>query len=83
MWAMSKTGNSRHDYHAEAPPPVPATGGTVSEQQRYYWSREWQADERESVEALDRGEGVIFEGADEAIRWLTDEAAETRAASVR
>lgn len=38
----------------------------------YYWSAKWQAEERESLEALDSGERVVFDSDDPAdlARWL-------------
>ena len=38
--------------------------------QDYYFTTQWQTDERESVEALNRGEGQLFASAAEAIAWL-------------
>ena len=40
------------------------------EDQSYYWTEEWQRNERISVEALARGEGLRFANVDDAIRWL-------------
>jgi hypothetical protein len=39
--------------------------------QAYYWTPGWQADEAVAVAELARGEGVVFEDATAAIRWLT------------
>ena len=36
----------------------------------YYWTHAWQSAQREALEALDRGEGITFESAGDAIRWL-------------
>lgn len=36
----------------------------------YYWTHAWQAAQRESLDALERGEGITFDSADDAIRWL-------------
>ena len=38
--------------------------------QAYYWSAKWQADEQETVDALERGEGRTFASGQDAIRWL-------------
>ncbi len=48
-----------------APASIPRT-------QRYYWSRAWQAAEREALRELEEGKGVEFDDPDEAIRWLLD-----------
>lgn len=39
--------------------------------QAYYWTPEWQANEAAAAAELARGEGVVFEDAAAAIRWLT------------
>lgn len=36
----------------------------------YYWTHAWQAGQQEAVDAIERGEGITFENADDAIRWL-------------
>ena len=42
----------------------------VSAGQAYYWSFIWQRDQQESQNALEQGQGVTFDSAQEAIRWL-------------
>ena len=44
---------------------VPAS---IPRTQRYYWSRAWQAAEREALRELEEGKGVEFDDPDEAIR---------------
>ena len=50
------------------------TGGrmppAIGEGQAYYWSRAWQRDQQESIAELIAGNGVSFDNAEEAIRWL-------------
>jgi hypothetical protein len=45
----------------------------TADDQSYYFSDEWQADERESLAAIERGEGRTFARADDAIRWLLND----------
>jgi hypothetical protein len=42
----------------------------VSRGQAYYWSHTWQEAERESLEALVKGDAERFENPADAIRWL-------------
>ncbi len=42
----------------------------VPRHQAYYWTREWQEDEAEALEELERGEGITFHDPAEAARWL-------------
>jgi len=42
----------------------------AGEDQRYYWKRAWQVDERLAVAELARDEGREFESAADATRWL-------------
>lgn len=42
----------------------------VPEEQRYYWTPEWQNAEREAMDELQRGLGIQFDDATDAIRWL-------------
>jgi len=44
----------------------------VAGDQAYYWTARWQADERESVQALKRGEGQTFESAADLVAWLNN-----------
>lgn len=41
--------------------------------QGYYRTDEWQAAEKESLDALARGEGRVFATAQDAIEWLQDD----------
>lgn len=41
--------------------------------QGYYWTRAWQAGERESLRDLGEGESRRFENGLDAIRWLLDD----------
>lgn len=43
---------------------------SVPESQIYFWSDAWQRAERESLDELERGEGVVFDDPAEAARWL-------------
>lgn len=36
----------------------------------YYWTHAWQTGQQEAVEAIERGEAITFDNADDAIRWL-------------
>lgn len=54
----------------------PADPGTAllaegESESAYYWTPEWQADEKIAADELARGEGVAFDTPDEAVRWLT------------
>jgi hypothetical protein len=49
-------------------PPAIAAG------QAYYWSFIWQRDQQESLTALEEGQGVTFDTAQDAIRWLLSDA---------
>ena len=40
--------------------------------QLYYWTREWQEGEAEALAELERGEGVVFEDPQKAVRWLRE-----------
>lgn len=42
----------------------------VTRNEAYYWSREWQSDEAEALQELERGEGKVFHDPREAVRWL-------------
>jgi len=42
----------------------------MSPSQAYYWTRAWQAAERESLAAREAGESRTFERAEDAIRYL-------------
>ena len=52
--------------------PSPATGihCFLDEGQAYYWKHSWQVGERETIEALARGEGRTFANAQDTIKWL-------------
>ena len=52
-------------FHGARPLPPAADAGEA-----YYWTHAWQAGQQEAAEAIERGEGLTFENADEAIRWL-------------
>ncbi len=52
-------------FHGARPLPPAADAGEA-----YYWTNAWQAAQQESLDALERGEGVTFDDADDAIRWL-------------
>lgn len=52
-------------FHGARPLPPAADAGEA-----YYWTHAWQAAQQESLDALERGEGVTFDSADDAIRWL-------------
>jgi hypothetical protein len=41
--------------------------------QAYYWTPEWQANEREAVAQLEAGNYCTFVDAADAIVWLLDE----------
>jgi len=42
----------------------------VLRDEAYYWTHEWQSDEREALDELKRGEGKVFDDPQEAVRWL-------------
>lgn len=43
---------------------------SIDRGQAYYWSYRWQLGEQESRAELGSGQGVTFESAADAIRWL-------------
>ena len=43
---------------------------SIGDDQLYYWSAKWQADQAESEAELAAGKGLTFDNADDAIRWL-------------
>lgn len=45
-------------------------GGWLPRDQEYYWSAEWQAGEQETRAEFAAGNGVRFDTAEDAIRWL-------------
>ncbi len=47
-----------------------AISSLIDPEQAWFWSKEWQAGERESRASRDRGETLTFAAADEAIAWL-------------
>ena len=47
-----------------SPPPV------IPDGQEYYWTKEWQAGELETLAELQAGGGQSFESADEALRFI-------------
>ena len=47
----------------DAPPTIPRS-------QLYYWTRLWQAQERETLEEIGAGDCVRFSNPDAAVRWL-------------
>lgn len=55
----------------ERTPAAACTVGRVEPDQSYYWTDEWQADERAAVDEIRSGTAKRFETADDAIRWLT------------
>lgn len=70
-------GEARTDVRADAPSQTSAPDRVsrrvpmfIPRAEAYYWSREWQHDEAESLKELDRGEGKIFHDPKEAARWL-------------
>lgn len=73
----------RYDTHvvvrAEAWTPAQLSGVEFSEicevphDQRYYWTREWQDQERSSRAELASGESMEFNSVEDAIRWLQSE----------
>ncbi len=42
----------------------------IPDGQEYYWTKEWQAGELETLAELQAGGGQSFESADEALRFL-------------
>jgi hypothetical protein len=44
----------------------------VSRAESYYWTYEWQHDEREALMELERGEGKVFQDPEQAVRWLME-----------
>lgn len=45
---------------------------TIPKGELYYWSARWQADERESLDSIARGDVEVFDSEDpsDAVRWL-------------
>jgi hypothetical protein len=54
---------SRHRYRASL---------FVHADEAYYWTKEWQNDERAALKELERGEGNFFHDPEEAARWLLE-----------
>jgi len=50
----------------------------MSPSQAYYWTRAWQAAERESLAAREAGESRTFDSAEDAIRYLLHEDEESQ-----
>lgn len=46
---------------------------SVSEDQAYYWSDQWQSGELAALQELARGDGRVFAGSSEALAWLLGE----------
>jgi hypothetical protein len=55
---------------ADASPGVPPL---MDRGQAYYWTRVWQAGERETLEAYAKGKGKTFVDGKAAVAWLLDE----------
>lgn len=58
-------GNSTNPAPTNMPP-------SISQDQLYFWSAKWQNDEHIAEIELERGEGVVFESARDAVTWLLD-----------
>lgn len=41
--------------------------------QRYYWTEEWQENERIAMDEIARGLGRTFENPEDAVRWLSEQ----------
>jgi hypothetical protein len=66
---LARTGSAegvRVRHHPMMPTSIPRS-------QLYYWTEQWQEDERAALEELRRGEGIRFPDAKSAIRWLLSE----------
>lgn len=50
-----------------APREIPAV---VPASQLYFWTEEWQEDEKAALQELAGGEGRVFLNAEDAIHWL-------------
>ncbi len=48
----------------------PGRAIAVPEDQLYYWTTEWQRNEREAAHEIRTGQGVKFSSATDAIKWL-------------
>jgi len=42
----------------------------IAHSQAYFWTREWQAAEREVQRELDAGRSITFTSAEDALDWL-------------
>jgi hypothetical protein len=56
------------------PSNVASSGGPIAVglDELFFWTRKWQADEAESLEARRRGEVRTFDTGRDAVRWLLD-----------
>ncbi len=61
------------DTHIVTAVPTPYPPIEVSQSQGYYWTDAWQAGERETLEALEAGEGKTFATTHDLIQWLLAE----------
>ena len=44
----------------------------IPSSQAYYWTAEWQREERKAVEEIESGDFVRFSDSKEAVRWLRE-----------
>jgi len=68
---------SSHRFTATAALSSGTRGGSfvtsIPSSQLYYYTRQWQADERLAVAELEAGDGRVFDNSTDAIRWLLSE----------
>ena len=74
---LTGEGRARTDVRADsasqssAPDRVPrGVPLFIPRAEAYYWTREWQRDEAEALQELERGEGSVFHDPKDAVRWL-------------
>jgi len=57
--------------HSSTPDRVPRRVPLfIPRNEAYYWTHEWQRDEAEALQELERGEGKVFHDPQDAVRWL-------------
>ena len=62
-WVMRSSIWPEQGAARDVPPAIPLS-------QMYYWTRRWQAQERETLEEIRAGDFVRFGEPDAAVRWL-------------
>jgi hypothetical protein len=69
-WVRYAANALRREQHPDALDYWDAIAPFIDPEQAWFWTKEWQAGERESRADRDAGRTVTFESVDEAIAWL-------------